>query len=82
MDMVQHERSNSGSVTWRRWHEERQLARETAMSEDEFGPVETEQFDLDTAQITGESNPESYRLEPYGADQDPVDYRETDPRFD
>lgn len=78
---MQHHLANSGSKVWRKWHERRQKARKTAMSENEFGPIETEHSDLDTAGITGEDNPETYRLEPYGDDQEPVDYREVDPRF-
>jgi hypothetical protein len=78
--MTQHHFGNAGSKAWRRWHEERQQARETAMSASEFGPIETEHFDLDTANITGEENPETYRTEPYGPSE-PRDRRD-DPLVD
>lgn len=74
---MQHERSNSGSKVWREWHEQRRQARETAMSSDEFGPVETEAYDLDTADIEGDTNPESFEVETRTGDT--VDYRDIDP---
>lgn len=79
---MQHERANGGSPIWRDWHVEREEARRSEMNEAFFGPIETERYDLDTAGITGEDNPETYRIEPYGATQESVDYREVDPRFD
>lgn len=78
---MQHEHANSGSKVWRPWHEERQRARETAMSEEEFSPQEIEDYDLDTAEIDGSDNPDSFTTEPYGEGEESVDYREADPRF-
>lgn len=72
---------NDGRHAWRKWYDRRQEARETAMSEEEFGPIERDKFDLDTARIDGTDNPESYRLDPYGDGQNEVDYRDVDPRF-
>jgi len=42
------------------WHKERQRARMTAFSTDEFGEIDIEKYDLDTARITGRENSESY----------------------
>jgi len=49
------------------------------MSVDEFSDIEIERYDLDTARIQGESNPRTYRTEPYGDGEEPRDIRE-DPR--
>lgn len=65
--MVQHERGN-GKFVWSSWHRRRQEARETAMSEEEFSEQEQNAFDLDTAGITGEDNPETYTREEYFGD--------------
>lgn len=46
-----------------RWHEFRQNARETAFSIEQFGPIERERYDLDTAEITGAENPRTYTTE-------------------
>lgn len=54
-------------------------ARRTAMSAEEFGPIERERYDLDTAGINGEENPETYLAEPYGGE--PYD-RRNDPLMD
>jgi hypothetical protein len=44
------------------WHRKRAEARRTAFSKFEFGPIEREKYDLDTAGITGEDNPRSYTV--------------------
>jgi hypothetical protein len=46
-----------------RWHVARQEAREAAFNLDEFGDVEIEKYDLDTARITGDVNPRSYTVD-------------------
>lgn len=43
-------------------------ARRTAMSAEEFGPIERERYDLDTAGITGEANPDVYTYDVFGTD--------------
>lgn len=58
----------------------RAVARRTAMSAEEFGPIERERYDLDTAGITGEANPEVYQTDPYGP-HDSYDRRD-DPLMD
>lgn len=73
---MQHHRDNSGSPVWASWHAGRQDARETAMDVDEFSDGEVEQFDLDTARITGRENPDTYTTEPYGKGREPYDIRE------
>lgn len=78
--MVQTTR-NDGRFAWREYYLRRQEAREEAMSEAEFSPIERDTFDLDTARIDGTDNPESFRVDPYGDGQDEVDYRDVDPRF-
>lgn len=78
--MVQDHRGTAGVVS-RQYLLERQGARETAMSTDEFSPQEIEEWDLDTARIDGSDNPDTYTTEPYGERQESVDYREVDPRF-
>lgn len=77
--MTQHRFANSGRLVNEEWHRERQQARETAMNADEFGPIETERFDLDTAGITGEENDRTYELDPYGPPG--REDRRDDPRF-
>lgn len=77
-----HTTRNDGRFAWAEYYDRRQEARETAMSADEFGPIETAKFDLDTARIDGTENPESYRIEPYDDEADVVeDYRDVDPIF-
>lgn len=77
-----HTTRNDGRFVWREYLERRQEARETAMSADEFGPIETAKFDLDTARIDGMENPESYRIETLNDKTDEVDdYRDVDPKF-
>lgn len=66
-----------GKAIWSRWHEFRQEARRNAQSIDEFGAIEQELYDLDTAGITGRDNPETYRGEQVGPDPP---YRESDLR--
>lgn len=79
--MTQHELGNNTWVVWREALERRQDAREHAMSEAEFGPQKTETYELDSAGITGEDNPKTYQVNPYGDDKAPIDYRDVDPRF-
>jgi hypothetical protein len=81
--MVQDGRSNNAWLVWTEALAFRQHARETAMSADEFGPQETEKYELQNAGITGQDNPRTYELEPYGGEKgkEPIDYREVDPRF-
>lgn len=54
-------------------------ARRTAMSAEEFSDIERERYDLDTAGITGEANPQTYVTDPVFGD--PVDRRD-DPLMD
>jgi len=58
--MVAFNRSNDAKKIRTDWHEFRANARRTAFSEDEFAPGARTEYDLDTAQITGEDNPRSY----------------------
>lgn len=74
-----HEFGNSGSKVSGRWHEIREHARETAMSEEEFSDIEKERYDLETAQITGDTNDDSFTSEPLG--REPTDIRDTNPRI-
>lgn len=78
---MQHEQEKGAWVVSRKALERRQQARENAMSLDEFGEIEIEESDLDTARITGRENPRTYEIEPYGDKKGPIDYREHDPRF-
>lgn len=64
--MTQQHWGNSGSKIYLDWHEFRANARRTAFSKEEFSPIEQEQYDLDTAGINGEANPETYITEPFG----------------
>ena len=57
-------RANEAKSVWAEWHERREEARQTAMGKEEFGDIEQEKYDLDTARITGEQNPETYRGDP------------------
>lgn len=49
-------------AVWEKWHRKRAEARRTAFNLNEFGPIEQNKFDLDTAGITGEDNPRSYTV--------------------
>ena len=53
-------RSESLKPVWSEWHKNRINARRTAFSIDEFGDIDITKYDLDTAGITGQDNPESY----------------------
>lgn len=78
---MMHHRSTSGSAIWRRWHEERELARRHSYSTDEHSAEEIERYDLDSARIDGSDNPETFRTDPYGtgdARKRPHDIREED----
>ena len=75
--MAQYEFDNTGRYVNADWHQFRAEARRTAMSEAEFDPIERERYDLDTAGINGEENPEVYITEPFGPDQS-IDRRDTD----
>lgn len=44
------------------WHRQRIRARKTAFNPETFGPIERTKYDLDTAGITGEDNPRSYKV--------------------
>lgn len=57
-------RSEGLKPIWSEWHEQRQEARETAFSLDEFGETEITKFDLDTAGITGQDNDRTYEWDP------------------
>lgn len=70
-----------GRHAWREWYEFRAEARRNAMDEEEFSSIQRDKFDLDTAGIGEGGNPETYTIEPYGDDQEAVDYRDVDPRF-
>lgn len=54
------------------WHEFRREARESAFSIEEFGDTERVEYDLDTAGITGQDNPDSYDNNRPLADMDGV----------
>ena len=56
-------RDNSQKPVDSEWHEFRANARRTAFSPAEFGDIETEKYDLETAGITGRENPETYLWE-------------------
>lgn len=71
--------SEPGQWVSRDFLEFRAEARRTAMSEEEFSPIERERYDLDTAGITGEANPSTYVTDPVFGD--PVDRRD-DPLMD
>jgi hypothetical protein len=79
---MQHEQANGTWVVWRTALERRAQARREAMSVEEFGAIETEKYDLDTAGITGEDNPRTYQVEPWGDEKGPIDYREDNPLID
>lgn len=79
---MQHEHAGTTWVVYRTALERRAEARRTAMSTDEFGAIEIEENDLDTAGITGEDNPRTYQVDPPGDEKGPVDYRENNPLID
>lgn len=58
---MMHQRSNGGRGVHAEWHEFRDEARRTAFSAEEFSEIDQERYDLDTAGITGEDNPETYQ---------------------
>ena len=62
--MVTFRRSPSGKVVDREWHERRKEARRNAMTIAEFGKQEITRFDLDTADITGRENRQTYEYNP------------------
>lgn len=43
------------------WHDEREKARRTANTVEEFSPEDIIRYDLDTAGITGRANPHTYK---------------------
>lgn len=55
-----HHRGNGGQPADEEWHAFREQARKTAFSKEEFSDIDQTRFDLDTAGITGEDNPDSY----------------------
>lgn len=75
--MVNHEFGNSGRYVNADWHRFRANARRTAMSPEEFDPIQRERYDLDTAGITGEANPDVYDYEVFGTGVT-VDRRDSD----
>lgn len=70
------ERDNAGKPVSADWHRFREFARRTAMSPEEFSEITQTRYDLDTAQITGEQNPETWT----GDSTEPKDA--VDPSFD
>ena len=78
-----HSRDNSGRKVDSDWHHFREKARRTSFSKEEFSDIDQERYDLDTAGITGEDNPESYngreRFDVEG-DADPADLEGADTR--
>lgn len=68
-----HHRDNSGSAVWGEWHAERAAARRFAFSLAEFGDIEIETYDLDTARVDGSDNPETYRPLGFHRDEE-LDY--------
>lgn len=78
-------RQDGLKAVWGKWHEERIKARKTAFNIDEFGEIEIEKFDLDTADITGKDHPMSYTIlrplnEVDGGMNNGFDVRELDDR--
>lgn len=67
-----------GKAVWSEWHERRREARENHHSLTEFGEIEITTYDLDTAGVTGEDNPETYMGQFFGPDPilEPTDLRE------
>jgi hypothetical protein len=61
-----HDHANEGKVVDAEWHAFRQMARETAMSPEEFDDRDRTRYNLDDddpvapARITGANNPETY----------------------
>lgn len=78
--MTQHEFGNSGRYVNGDWHAFRAAARREAFSEEEFDPIQRERYDLETAGITGEANPDTYTTERFGRNKD-TDRRD-DPLMD
>lgn len=81
---MQHHQENGALWVWATALEERERARREAMSVEEFGEIERERYDLDSAGITGEDNPETFTIEPRRDDRQAerrIDYRDVDPRF-
>jgi len=54
-------RGNSQKAIDSEWHEFRHDARRTAFDINEFGDIDIEKYDLETARITGQENPETYQ---------------------
>lgn len=57
--MLSH-KDERGSKVWRRWHAFREMARDTAMSDEQFSGIERETYDLETARITGDQYDDTY----------------------
>lgn len=76
--MVLHHRANDGSPVWKQWHIARANARHLAMDIIEYSDIEVEQFDLDTAQLTGADNPRTFTTTPsqVGDRSNPYDVRD------
>jgi hypothetical protein len=53
-------RDNSQKAVDSEWHEFRHEARTTAFDIQEFGDIDIEKYDLETARITGQENPDTY----------------------
>lgn len=58
--MVGFARGESQKAVWSEWHEERERARRTAFSLAEFSDEEINKYDLDTADVNGQDNPDTY----------------------
>jgi len=53
-------RGNSQKAIDSEWHEFRRDARSNAFDIGEFGDIDIERFDLETARITGREKPDTY----------------------
>lgn len=61
-------RKADGKAVSTEWHRRRREARENHHSLSEFSDIEIERYDLETAGVTGEDNPETYKGENFGPD--------------
>jgi len=68
-------RGNSQKAVDSEWHEFRHEARKNAFDIQEFGPIDIEKYDLETARITGRENPETYILKRPLYPQNRIDVR-------
>lgn len=76
-----HNRDNSGSKVWRKWHEMRAKIRETVMSpDDELDPIEREKWDISNEDVNRDDNPRTFTTTPMYEGDKKRDVRD-DPRY-